>query len=181
MGQVAVEKEGGITRDAFGRFVNRAARIVSAASGGQTLASYHVWDSAIGWLSPDAVGWRGIGEMNLKGFTHPVPVYEFYPAAPLETGGLRQGFAEPPAQSEDVPAKLQELIDHRARVDEELAGFQRMVAVMFADMVGSTSYFERFGDVAGLGSEMHWYAAPRRRAPWRHDLQDHRRCPDGLL
>ncbi|HYK87775.1 MAG TPA: adenylate/guanylate cyclase domain-containing protein [Acidobacteriota bacterium] len=78
MGQIAIERAGGITRDAFGRFVNRASRIMAAASGGQTLASYHVWDSAVGWLSASDVGWRTLGELQVKGFANPVRVYEFY-------------------------------------------------------------------------------------------------------
>jgi len=47
-------------------------------------------------------------------------------------------------------AKLQELIKQRARLDEELGRFQRLVTLMFVDIVGSTTYFDRFGDVAGL-------------------------------
>ncbi len=51
---------------------------------------------------------------------------------------------------EDKLAKLEELIKERARLDEELEKFQRLLTVMFVDIVGSTSYFDRFGDVSGL-------------------------------
>ena len=52
--------------------------------------------------------------------------------------------------SQEELAKLQELIKARARLDEELGKFQRMVTLMFVDIVGSTTYFDRYGDVAGL-------------------------------
>jgi class 3 adenylate cyclase/pSer/pThr/pTyr-binding forkhead associated (FHA) protein len=52
--------------------------------------------------------------------------------------------------SQEELAKLQELIKARAKLDEELGKFQRMVTLMFVDIVGSTTYFDRYGDVAGL-------------------------------
>ncbi len=52
--------------------------------------------------------------------------------------------------SQEELQKLQELIKQRARLDEELGKFQRMVILMFVDIVGSTTYFDRYGDVAGL-------------------------------
>jgi len=52
--------------------------------------------------------------------------------------------------SQEELDKLQELIKQRARLDEELGKFQRMVTLMFVDIVGSTTYFDRYGDVAGL-------------------------------
>ena len=77
MGQVSLEKTGGIAMDVFGRFVNRAARINAVAKEGQTLTSYHVWDSAIGWLPPERVRWAEVGEFAFKGFTHPVRCFKF--------------------------------------------------------------------------------------------------------
>ena len=52
--------------------------------------------------------------------------------------------------SQEELAKLQELIKARAKLDEELGKFQRMVTLMFVDIVGSTTYFDRYGDVSGL-------------------------------
>jgi class 3 adenylate cyclase/pSer/pThr/pTyr-binding forkhead associated (FHA) protein len=51
---------------------------------------------------------------------------------------------------QDESAKLKELIEKKKKLDEELLGLSRKVTVMFTDIVGSTSYFEKFGDVAGL-------------------------------
>ena len=50
----------------------------------------------------------------------------------------------------DESKKLQELIDKKKQLDQELAKFTKLVTVMFTDIVGSTNYFEKFGDVAGL-------------------------------
>jgi len=52
--------------------------------------------------------------------------------------------------SQDELTKLQELIKRRAQLDDELTRYTRMVTVMFVDIVGSTRYFEKHGDVGGL-------------------------------
>jgi class 3 adenylate cyclase/pSer/pThr/pTyr-binding forkhead associated (FHA) protein len=52
--------------------------------------------------------------------------------------------------SQDESAKLKELIEKKKQLEQELAKFSRLVTVMFTDIVGSTSYFEKYGDVAGL-------------------------------
>lgn len=57
--------------DLFGASVNLAARICAHASGGQTLASGTVRDLAIG----KDIRFRGMGEIGLKGFPNPVPLY----------------------------------------------------------------------------------------------------------
>jgi len=51
---------------------------------------------------------------------------------------------------DSASAKLQELLEKRKLLDQELSKLSRKVAVMFADIVGSTRFFEKFGDVAGL-------------------------------
>ncbi len=58
--------------DLFGASVNLAARICAHAAGGQTLASGTVRDLAIG----KDIHFRGMGEIGLKGFPEPVPLYE---------------------------------------------------------------------------------------------------------
>jgi class 3 adenylate cyclase/pSer/pThr/pTyr-binding forkhead associated (FHA) protein len=52
--------------------------------------------------------------------------------------------------SQDELSKLTELIKRRAELDDELTRYTRMVTVMFVDIVGSTRYFEKHGDVGGL-------------------------------
>jgi class 3 adenylate cyclase/pSer/pThr/pTyr-binding forkhead associated (FHA) protein len=53
-------------------------------------------------------------------------------------------------QEDSASARLKELIERRKQLDEELSKLSRKVAVMFTDIVGSTRFFEEFGDVAGL-------------------------------
>ena len=60
------------SQDLFGASVNLAARICAHAGGGQTLASGTVRDLAIG----KRIDFRGMGEIGLKGFPEPVPLYE---------------------------------------------------------------------------------------------------------
>ncbi len=53
-------------------------------------------------------------------------------------------------QDDSSSQKLKDLIERRKQLDEELSKLSRKVAVMFTDIVGSTRFFEEFGDVAGL-------------------------------
>lgn len=53
-------------------------------------------------------------------------------------------------QDDNASQKLKDLIERRKQLDEELSKLSRKVAVMFTDIVGSTRFFEEFGDVAGL-------------------------------
>jgi class 3 adenylate cyclase/pSer/pThr/pTyr-binding forkhead associated (FHA) protein len=53
-------------------------------------------------------------------------------------------------QDEAASQKLKDLIERRKQLDEELSKLSRKVAVVFSDIVGSTRFFEEFGDVAGL-------------------------------
>jgi len=52
---------------------------------------------------------------------------------------------------EQPPSKrLEELIRERARLDLELERHRRLVTVLFADIVGSTRFYDQHGDLAGL-------------------------------
>ena len=46
--------------------------------------------------------------------------------------------------------QVEELLNARAEIDEQLRRHKNLLTVMFTDVVGSTSYFDRFGDTAGL-------------------------------
>jgi serine/threonine-protein kinase len=46
--------------------------------------------------------------------------------------------------------KVEELLSHRTEIDAELRKHKSPVTVMFTDLAGSTSFFERFGDTAGM-------------------------------
>ena len=48
------------------------------------------------------------------------------------------------------PRNIAELLKLRAQLDAQLEQFQRLVAVMFTDIAGSTRYFDEHGDLAGM-------------------------------
>jgi len=47
-------------------------------------------------------------------------------------------------------SRIDQLLKARAEVEQELGRLQAEVAVLFTDVVGSTSYFEKYGDIEGL-------------------------------
>ncbi len=52
---------------------------------------------------------------------------------------------------EQPPSKrLEERIRERARLDLELERHRRLVTILFADIVGSTRFYDQHGDLAGL-------------------------------
>jgi class 3 adenylate cyclase len=55
-----------------------------------------------------------------------------------------------PVRANTLITKILELAREDPRHLEELERFRRAITVMFTDIKGSTEYFERFGDLAGL-------------------------------
>src|SRR5215831_14089739 len=45
---------------------------------------------------------------------------------------------------------IDQLLQARSEIDDELRRHKTNVTVLFTDIVGSTTYFDRFGDTAGL-------------------------------
>jgi class 3 adenylate cyclase len=45
---------------------------------------------------------------------------------------------------------IDRLLRSRARIDGELRQFESVISILFTDLVGSTAYFERYGDTAGM-------------------------------
>ncbi len=80
MGQVAVERKGGLTADAFGRHVNRAARVTDLTEGGHILTTGPVWDSAEGWLRPTWYAHHVHGLHKVRGVPKPLDMHEVYNA-----------------------------------------------------------------------------------------------------
>jgi len=78
MGQVALKARSGIVADVFGRHVNRASRIQGLAQPGHVLASFHVYDCAVGWLKGTGIEWANHGFKSLKGFDGSVSIHEAY-------------------------------------------------------------------------------------------------------
>ncbi len=82
LGQVAVEDN--LSLDIFGRQVNRAARVMSIAEGGQVLTTQSIWENASGWLKDnknDIIYSRAFGKAVLKGIKEKVEIFEFYKKA----------------------------------------------------------------------------------------------------
>src|SRR5438067_1593252 len=52
--------------------------------------------------------------------------------------------------SDKTQGTLGVLLQERARIDAELRRHRAEVTVLFTDVVGSTSYYERFGNTAGI-------------------------------
>ncbi len=76
MGQIAKEQAGGIIKDIFGRFVNRAARIEGLANGGHILCSESVQDNATGWINSANIKWYDHGLYHVKGVEKPLKIWE---------------------------------------------------------------------------------------------------------
>ena len=51
--------------------------------------------------------------------------------------------------------KLEELLETRKLAEQELEKMRTAVTILFTDIKGSTSYFERKGDVEGLAMVQH--------------------------
>ena len=47
-------------------------------------------------------------------------------------------------------SNLEQLLKARAEVDEEFRRHKTALTMLFTDLVGSTAYFDRYGDTAGL-------------------------------
>lgn len=50
----------------------------------------------------------------------------------------------------DEPSSIEDLIRERLRLDQELDRFQRMLAILYVDIVGSTRFYDEHGNTAGL-------------------------------
>jgi predicted ATPase/class 3 adenylate cyclase/Tfp pilus assembly protein PilF len=106
--------------DYFGSPVNRAARIMSAAHGGQILLSQAVVDGVWNALPP-SVGLRDLGRVRLKDLSAPEHVYQvMHPRLRQEFPALRSLEATP----NNLPQQVTSFIGR----EEELAELQRLMA-----------------------------------------------------
>jgi len=123
-------------RDFFGNAVNRAARIMTAAHGGQILVSQTAVD-LIGDRLPDDIALSDLGLVRLRDLAHPERVYHVMHAT------LRQAF--PPLRSlEATPNNLpQQVTSFVGRKDEsieltKLIARSRLVTVVGTGGLGKT-------------------------------------------
>ena len=105
--------------DFFGSPVNRAARIMSAAHGGQVLLSQAVVDG-VGAMLPAAISLRDLGRVRLKDLSTPERVYQVvHPQLRQEFPALRSLEATP----NNLPLQVTSFIGR----DKELAELQRLL------------------------------------------------------
>ncbi len=106
--------------DYYGTEVNRAARVMSVAHGGQTLLSRAVVDRVVGAL-PEAVTLRDLGRVRLRDLTSPEHVYQ------LVHPQLRADF--PPLRSlEATPNNLAQQLNSFVGREREAAEVKAMLA-----------------------------------------------------
>jgi predicted ATPase/class 3 adenylate cyclase len=122
--------------DYFGPVVNRVARLLSVAHGGQIVVSGVAADLAVGGL-PTAASLRDMGEHRLKDLTTPERVYQ------LLAPGLADDF--PPLRSlgtypNNLPVQLTSFVgrDHEVAEIGALLGKSRLVTLVGAGGVGKT-------------------------------------------
>ena len=108
-----------VAGDYIGLDVHRAARIMSAAHGGQVVVSQTTVDMMAGGL-PDDVQLRDLGDHRLKDLTHPQRLYD------LTIGGLEGSF--PPLRTlENRPTNLPTQATPLVGRDKELAELAELV------------------------------------------------------
>jgi len=122
--------------DFFGSAVNRAARIMNAAHGGQILVSQTAVD-LIGERVPDEIGLRDLGLVRLRDLAHPERVYQVVHPA------LRQTF--PPLRSlEATPNNLPQQVtsfvgrERESTQIKELLARTRLVTIVGTGGLGKT-------------------------------------------
>jgi predicted ATPase/class 3 adenylate cyclase len=107
-------------KDFFGSTVNRAARVMSAAHGGQVLVS-HAVVVLIGERMPSSVVLRDLGPVRLRDLSSPERVYQ------LAHPGLRQDF--PALRSlEGIPNNLPQQVTSFIGRERELAEVKKLLA-----------------------------------------------------
>jgi predicted ATPase/class 3 adenylate cyclase len=114
-----VQARGG---DYFGTAVNRAARLMSAANGGQALLSEAMSGMLTGRL-PDGVSLRDLGEYHLKDLLRPEHIFQIlYPGLPADFPPLRSlstTLTNIPAQTTSFVGREEEVANLQALLDQE--------------------------------------------------------------
>lgn len=122
--------------DFFGRSVNRAARIMSVAHGGQVLLSQTVVDHLGDRLPPGAT-LRDLGRVRLRDLATPERVYQLvHPQLRLDFPALRSLEATP----NNLPQQLTSFVgrERELREVEALLGKVRLVTLFGAGGIGKT-------------------------------------------
>jgi predicted ATPase/class 3 adenylate cyclase len=122
--------------DYYGPAVNRAARIMNAAHGGQILLSQAVAERVAGTL-PEGVALRELGQVRLKDLSVPERVYQvLHPALRPEFPALRSLASTP----NNLPQQLDSFIDREQEMSEvrELLRRHRLVTLLAMGGIGKS-------------------------------------------
>ncbi len=121
----------------FGPPVNRTARVMAIAQGGQIVVTATVRDSAEGWL-PEDISLVPLGAVSLKDITEPIEVYS------VASEGVV--VALPPERTAvevagNLPERLVKLVGRSAALSEVVAALEehRLVSLVGVGGVGKTS------------------------------------------
>jgi predicted ATPase/class 3 adenylate cyclase len=129
-----VERRG---NDLFGTVVNRAARIMSAAHGGQVLLSKTVVD-LVGADVPAGAGMQDLGTVRLRDLANPERVYQLvHPALRRAFPALRSLEATP----NNLPQRVTSFVGREQQLAEtkSLLGGTRLLTLLGAGGLGKTS------------------------------------------
>src|SRR6266542_629122 len=122
--------------DYFGSAVNRAARIMGAAHGGQIILSQAVVDRVAGRL-PQAVSLHDLGSVRLRDLTHPERVYQIvHPQLRRDFPALRSLEATP----NNLPQQVSSVIGRESVLAEvtTLLGNTRLLTLVGVGGLGKT-------------------------------------------
>jgi predicted ATPase/class 3 adenylate cyclase len=122
--------------DRFGTAVNRAARIMSAAHGGQVLASQAVADLTCDRL-PDGVFLRDLGVVRLRDLSRPERIFQVaHPALRQDFPALRSLALTP----NNLPHQVTSFLGREHELDElkKLLATNRLVTLIGAGGIGKT-------------------------------------------
>jgi class 3 adenylate cyclase len=108
MGQVRVEKAGGVQSDLFGRHVDWAARAMSMAEPGHILVTRSVYIDAFGWIPKSLVAWKEHGFFSKKEAEEALELFE--PYDPQSTSAMTTltatHFSQPTTTTGDLTAVM---------------------------------------------------------------------------
>jgi len=122
--------------DYFGTPVNRTARIMSVAHGGQTLVSQAVVDE-VGTRLPEPIGLRDLGSVRLKDLSSPEHVYQLvHPDLRADFPALRSLEATP----NNLPEQLTSFIGRERELEEatQLMKGSRLLTLLGMGGLGKT-------------------------------------------
>ncbi len=139
MGQVRVEKFGGVQKDMFGRHVDWASRAESMSDGGHILVTESVYNDASDWVKRKMVAWKSHGYYYLKKGERPFALFEPYNANITEPMLNPRGNAapdQPPAGLQDGSFRKKSIITPGSRM------YIALLVMVITAVIGIFGFFQ---------------------------------------